>query len=71
MVYTDGVHLVADNVWELHTFAKSIGLRRSWFQDGHIPHYDLTTKRKARQAIDVGAKKISVREIVMMSRLGT
>ena len=30
-------HLVADTVDELHMFAQSIGLKRSWFQDGSIP----------------------------------
>ena len=42
MVYTDGVHLVADTEEELHKFAQKIGLKRSWYQDkSHYPHYDL------------------------------
>ena len=69
MVYTDGIHLVADTVHELHLFARSIGLKRSWFQDKQIPHYDLTTKRKANRAITEGAKEISSREIVMRAKI--
>lgn len=35
-------HLVADTLTELHTFAERIGLKRSWFQDKSLPHYDLS-----------------------------
>ena len=43
MTYTDGIHLVADSLEELHEFASSIGIKRCWFhgmRKGH-PHYDL------------------------------
>jgi hypothetical protein len=46
MIYTDGVHMVADSLAELHAFASSIGLKRIYFhgvRKGH-PHYDLTNK---------------------------
>ncbi len=46
MLYTDGIHLIADSIEELHTFANSIGLNRNYFygkRKGH-PHYDLTNK---------------------------
>ena len=69
MVYSDGIHLIADTIWELHNFARDIGLKRSWFQDKQIPHYDLTTRRKAKKAILTGAKEISSREIVMRAKL--
>lgn len=53
-----GGHLQADTDEELHVFAASIGLRRSWFQepDGRPwhNHYDLTAGKK-RQAIAKGA----------------
>ncbi len=44
MIYTDGVHLVGNDLRELHLFAKSVGLKLSWFQK-HLrhPHYDITT----------------------------
>lgn len=47
MVFTDGVHMVANTVEELHEFAESIGLKRHFFhgvRKGH-PHYDLTNER--------------------------
>lgn len=64
MVYTDGVHLIADSEAELHEFAKKIGLKREWFQDRRHKHYDLTTKRKSNYAIEIGAKLITARELI-------
>lgn len=48
-------HLVADTLDELHEFAQGIGLRREWFQDKRLPHYDVS-KSKAKEAIKAGAK---------------
>jgi hypothetical protein len=48
MIYTDGTHLVADTLPELHKFAKEIGLNRCYFEGvkkGH-PHYDLKNWKK-------------------------
>lgn len=40
-------HLYADTLTELHNFAASIGLRRSWFQDSPtLKHYDLTAGKR-------------------------
>lgn len=48
-------HLIADTLEELHEFAKSIGMRRAWFQDhGRLPHYDLTAARREK-AVKLGA----------------
>jgi hypothetical protein len=48
-------HLVSDtSEQELHLFAQRIGLRRSWFQDGRNPHYDVTKSVRAK-AIILGA----------------
>lgn len=56
-------HLLADTLEELHTFAKQIGLKREWFQNGSTPHYDLSlTKRK--RAIQNGAIEIDNRKVV-------
>lgn len=43
IIFTDGKHLISTNPDELHKFAKSIGLKREWFQNkpGKIPHYDI------------------------------
>lgn len=66
MIYTDGIHLVADTLDELHKFANSIGIKRNYFhglRKGH-PHYDLTNKDIIRTVLDsdeieiVGGKKI-------------
>ena len=46
MIYTDGVHLVGDDLPELHRFAQSVGLKLNWFQrHRRHPHYDITTPR--------------------------
>lgn len=69
MIYTDGVHLAADTLDELHAFARRLGLRREWFQDGRHPHYDLTTKRMALKAERCGAVKVTQRKIVEVAAL--
>ena len=58
-------HLFADTESELHAFAESLGLKRSWFQDGRpeFPHYDLSPG-KHREAIKAGAMAVS-REFVV------
>jgi hypothetical protein len=68
MVATDGVHLVADHLDELHAFARRLGLRREWFQDGPRPHYDLTTRRALERAVRAGAKRVSRRAAVRLAR---
>jgi len=62
-ILTDGVHLVCRDRTKLHGFARHIGLRREWFQDGRHPHYDLTTVRKRQQAIEAGAKMATARQV--------
>lgn len=68
MVYTDGVHMVADSVEELHKFAHKIGMRRHWFQDHpRHPHYDLLGSMFKR-AKSKGALVVNKREILMKSK---
>jgi hypothetical protein len=60
LIYTDGVHLIDDgNIEELHDFAvNNLGFKREWFQDNsppQHPHYDLTTARAKKRAIEAGA----------------
>lgn len=56
--WTGGGHMQADTPNELHAFAASIGLRRSWFQARlgrpDRDHYDLT-RSKRDAAILAGA----------------
>jgi hypothetical protein len=66
MIYTDGKHLVADSIEELHTFAKEAGLRKEWFQNKRIPHYDITTVRKLNKVLSMGAELITTREIIVI-----
>ncbi len=57
-------HLVSDaSLEELHRFAESLGLRREWFQEKSIPHYDLTGQLYDL-ALKQGAILVSSREIV-------
>lgn len=51
----ESCHLTCDgNLAELHQLAQRIGLRRTWFQDHSIPHYDLTPSKR-RAAVGAGA----------------
>jgi hypothetical protein len=63
-------HLVTDNedLAELHSFAKRLGLRREWFQDDHPehPHYDLTTPRARDRAQTQGARLVSPAEVILI-----
>ena len=57
-------HMVSDrSVEELHAFASEIGLRRGWFQDGRLPHYDLRPSGR-RLAVCRGAEEVGSRELV-------
>lgn len=68
-VYTDGMHLIADSLQELHVFAAYLGLRREWFQ-GHSRHlhYDLTSPKKLTRALRLGAVRVTTRECATISR---
>lgn len=55
-------HLTCDgDLSELHAFASRLGLRRSWFQDGRVPHYDLTPGKRVL-ALKLGAAFVPARE---------
>ena len=47
-------HMCADTVEELHEFAAKLGLKREWFQDKRVPHYDVA-KSTREKAIRLGA----------------
>jgi hypothetical protein len=60
MVLTDGTHLVASTIKELHEFAARIGLKRQWFQaHPRHPHYDLTSRSAYEKAMRAGAVRMS------------
>jgi len=62
--YATACHLFGDDEDELHRFAESIGLRRSWFQrNKSLDHYDLTRGMRSK-AVRAGAIEVS-REFVV------
>ncbi|HIE1649692.1 TPA: DUF4031 domain-containing protein [Burkholderia cenocepacia] len=61
-------HLVADSLDELHRFAKSLGLRRGWFQaQASLPHYDVTVEVRD-VALSRGAMQADRRTLVLHGR---
>jgi hypothetical protein len=57
-------HLFSDDVEELHAFAGSLGLKRSWFQNRpRFPHYDLVPSKRAL-AVKKGAVQVTRDEMV-------
>ena len=56
-------HMLADSVDELHAMAARIGMRRSWFQSGSTPHYDVCLARR-RMAVELGAVEVGRRQLV-------
>ena len=65
--YNHACHLVADSELELHTFARRLSLKRSWFQSNTLPHYDLTPNKRM-QALRLGAIEITDKRLVEMIR---
>lgn len=68
---TPSCHLTADTLTELHDFAQQIGLKREWFQQGSLPHYDLTPRRR-EAAVRLGAVELTrqnLREVYRRLRL--
>lgn len=62
MLYTDGVHIVADTLREMHASCQNqLGISRSWYEGikkGH-PHYDAPKKwRLLLSGIKPGTHKI-------------
>lgn len=76
MVFTDGIHLIAEDVAELHRFARSIGLKACWFHSGsRHPHYDLLSGKSPERrrmilerAVEMGAIVVTTRMLVKISR---
>lgn len=58
--WSKSCHLFADSLEELHAFAESIGMKREWFQDAKLPHYDLTETRR-KKAVTKGAIEVNLK----------
>ena len=62
--YKHWCHMVTDgDISELHVIAAKIGLKRSWFQQKSIPHYDLTLNKR-QLAIKHGAIPIKIQDFI-------
>ena len=61
--YSESCHLVADSVDQLHEFAAKLGLKKNWFQNKSLPHYDLTRGMRLK-AIKQGAIELSNKEFI-------
>lgn len=61
-------HLIADTVEELHEFAARLGMKRTWFQRGSFPHYDLTERRRTK-ALELGAVSLGRADFVARVRV--
>ncbi len=60
-------HMYADELNELHKMAHVIGLRRDWFQDEKLQHYDLTPSKRIL-AIHNGALETTWKHMVKYYR---
>ena len=64
-------HLLADDIDELHRFARRLGISLASYQGPpktSAPHYDLTGFERSR-ALALGAKRCSRQEIVAVFRV--
>ncbi len=59
--------MTGDALEELHDFAGRLGLRRRWFQDVRLPHYDLH-RTLHLAALEAGAILVPSRRIVVVAR---
>jgi hypothetical protein len=59
--------MIADDIKELHKMADLIGIKRKWFQNKKIPHYDIC-KTKRKLAIENGAIEIDIREFIKKTK---
>lgn len=57
--WKESCHMFADTLEELHAFAQKIGMKRDWFQNKRLPHYDLTKTRR-KIAIENGAVEVDL-----------
>lgn len=62
-------HLIADSLEELHEAANKIGVKKKWFQDKDMPHYDICQTKK-ELLMDIYGKDIEIdnRKLVELIR---
>lgn len=55
-------HLMSDtSIEELKEFASRLGLKQAWFQEGSLPHFDLSNAMRYK-AIRMGAQECATYE---------
>lgn len=60
-------HMLADTLDELHSMARAIGMRRTWYQPVSFPHYDVSLERR-EHAVRLGAIRVDRRGVVEVKR---
>ena len=60
-------HMLADSIEELFDMADAIGVKRKWFQDKSVPHFDVCQAKKSL-ALKKGAIEVDNRELVEIMR---
>lgn len=60
-------HMIADSLEELHTMADIIGIKRKWFQDKRIPHYDVCLAKRAL-ALKNGAIEVTGKQLITITK---
>lgn len=72
MIYTDGVHIVADSLEELHIYMQSIGIKRCWYEKAkRHPHYDIPKMAMRMVWYQISIKKIQLinpKELLLISK---
>jgi len=71
MVYSDGIHLIASSIEELHQFAETIGLHRCYYRNPRKkrhPHYDIMSEKVRKKVFENGAELVNDRTIVKLCR---
>ena len=62
-------HMIADTEEELHEMADKIGMKREWFQNTSMPHYDVGMGKRTL-AVEYGATEITMRELIALKEGG-
>ena len=61
-------HMVASSIEELHSAARTLGINQRAFQGGRMPHYDLTTAKRAL-ALRHGALEVTAKILATQARV--
>jgi hypothetical protein len=68
MLYTDGIHLIAETTEELLQYGKWLGLKKEWLQrskHGGIIYFDIFGHKRAVVMADDRVIKVQPQDLVM------